>query len=104
MRIGAWISRFLHNSRHHSNKVQGPLTTPEIAVHELFLVKRAQQQGMSNANFEQDQEQLNLQPNGEDVLECRGCIQGEYPIYLPDSVLLAVRVVPMSLHSTGQSV
>jgi len=72
MRIGAWISRFLHNSRHPSNKVQGPLTTPEIAAHELFLVKRAQQQGMSNANFEQDQEQLNLQPNGDGVLECRG--------------------------------
>ena len=93
MRIGAWISRFLHNSRHPSKKVQGPLITPEIAAHELFLVKRAQQQGMSNANFEQDQEQLNLQPNVDGVLECRGRIQGEYPIYLPDSVLLAAKVV-----------
>ena len=93
MRIDAWISRFLHNSRHPSKKVQGPLTTPEIAAHELFLVKRAQQQGMSNANFEQDQEQLNLQPNVDGVLECRGRIQGEYPIYLPDSVLLAAKVV-----------
>ena len=101
MRIGAWISRFLHNSRHPSKKVQGPLTTPEIAAHELFLVKRAQQQGMSNANFEKDQEQLNLQPNVDGVLECRGRIQGEYPIYLPDSVLLAAKVVQRAHGGVG---
>ena len=59
-----------NNSCHPSKKVQGPLTTPEIAAHELFLVKRAQQQGMSNANFEQDQEQINLQPTVDGVLEC----------------------------------
>lgn len=28
--------------------------------------------------------QLNLQPNTDGVLECRGRIQGHYPIYLPD--------------------
>ena len=93
MRIVAWISRFLHNSRHPSNNVRGPLTTPEIAAHELFLGKRAQLQWMSNANFQQDQEQLNLQPNGDGALQCRGCIQGEHPIYLPDSVLLAAKAV-----------
>lgn len=37
--------------------------------------------GMSDAKFDQDQE-LNLQPSEERVLECRGQIQGEYPIYL----------------------
>lgn len=37
--------------------------------------------GMSDAKFDQDQE-LNLQPSEEGVLECRGQIQGEYPIYL----------------------
>ena len=36
--------------------------------------------GMSDAKFDQDQ--LNLQPSEEGVLECRGQIQGEYPIYL----------------------
>ena len=51
---------------------------------------------MSNANLEQDQEQLNLQPNVDGVLECRGRIQGEYPIYLPDSVLLAAKVVQLA--------
>lgn len=38
--------------------------------------------GMSDAKFDQDQEQLNLQPSEEGVLECQGQIQGEYPIYL----------------------
>ena len=59
----------------------------------MFLVKRAQLQGMSDAKFDQDQEQLNLQPSEEGVLECRGRIQGEYPIYLPDSALLAAKIV-----------
>lgn len=93
MRIGAWISRFLHNARTPSNKVQGPLTTSEIAEHELFWVKRAQQQGRSNTNFTEDQEQLNLQLNEDGVLECRGRIQGEYPVYLSDSVLFTAKVV-----------
>jgi len=48
---------------------------------------------MSHANFDQDQEQLNQQPRNEGVLECRGRIQGEYPIYLPDSALLAAKIV-----------
>ena len=43
--------------------------------------------------FDQDQEQLNLQPSGEGMLECRGRIQGEYPIYLPGSALLAAKIV-----------
>ena len=93
MRIGAWVMRFLHNSRNPSSKTKGPLTTAEVEKCEMFLVKRAQLQGMSHARFEQDQEQLNLQPSEEGVLECRGRIQGEYPIYLPDSALLAAKIV-----------
>lgn len=37
--------------------------------------------------------QLNLQRNADRVLECRGCIQGEYPIFLPDSALYTIKVV-----------
>ena len=36
---------------------------------------------------------LNLQPNQEDLLECRGRVQGEYPIYLPDTSIFSLRVV-----------
>ena len=93
VRIGAWVMRFLHNSRNSSSKTKGPLTTVEVEKCQLFLVKRAQLQGMSHAQFDQDQEQLNLQPGEEGVLECRGRIQGEYPIYLPDSALLAAKIV-----------
>ena len=93
MRIGAWVMRFLHNSQNSSSKTKGPLTTAEVEKCEMFLVKRVQLQGMSHAQFEQDREQLNLQPSGQGVLECRGRIQGEYPVYLPDSALLAAKIV-----------
>ena len=93
VRIGVWVMRFLHNSRNSSSKTKGPLNTDEVEKCQMFLVKRAQLQGLSHAKFDQDQEQLNLQPSEEGVLECRGRIQGEYPIYLPDSVLLAANIV-----------
>ena len=51
MRICAWVSRFRHNSRHPSDKIQGPLSTLEIADQEMFWVKRAQREGMNNATF-----------------------------------------------------
>ena len=93
MRIGAWVMRFLHNSQNSSSKNKGPLTTAEVEKCQMLLVKTAQLQGMSHAHFDQDQEQLNLQPGEEGVLECRGRIQGEYPVYLPDSALLAAKIV-----------
>lgn len=34
--------------------------------------------------FVSDKLQLNFQSNAEGILECRGHIQGHYPIYLPD--------------------
>ena len=42
---------------------------------------------MNAITFDEDKEQLNLQLNFEGVWECRGRIQGEYPIYLPNSGL-----------------
>ena len=93
VRIGAWVMRFLDNSQNSSSKTMGPLTTAEVEKCQMFLVKRAQLQGMSHAHFDQDQEQLNLQPGEEGVVECRGRIQGEYPVYLPDSALLAAKIV-----------
>ena len=75
VRIGAWVMRFLHNSQYSSSKTKGPLTTVEVEKCQMFLVKRAQLQGISQAKFDQDQEQLNLQPSEEGVLECRRRIQ-----------------------------
>ena len=93
MRNGAWISRFLRNCCCLSNKLHGPLTAAELAEHELLWIKRAQKEGMSNTNCIMDEEQLNLQPNKHGVLECRGRLQGDYPIYVPDSVLFTVKMV-----------
>ena len=93
VRIGAWVLGFLHNLRNFSSKSKGPLTTAKVQKCQMFLVKRAQLQGLSHAQFYQDQEQLNLQPSEEGVLECWGLIQGEYPICLPDSALLTGKIV-----------
>ena len=93
MRICTWISRFIHNSRNSSNKIQGPLTTQEMSAQELFWIKIAQRQGLSDIHFQADKEQLNLELNVDGVWECRGRIQGEYPVYLPDSVLYTAKVV-----------
>lgn len=46
-----------------------------------FWIKRAQQ----STDTQEDRLRLNLHPNREEILECRGRIQREYPIYLPDS-------------------
>ena len=78
---------------HPSGKTVGPLCTQEISAQELFWIKRSQRQGTNDAKFPDDKEQLNLKPNVEGVLECRGRIQGDYPVYLLDSALYTVKVV-----------
>ncbi|XP_068734462.1 uncharacterized protein [Montipora capricornis] len=93
MRIGAWISRSLRNCCRPSNTIRGPMTTAELAEHELFWIKRTQKEGMSNTNFIADQGQLNLQQNKHGLLECRGRVQGDYPMYLPDSDLFTAKMV-----------
>ena len=93
LRVCASISRFTHNSCHPSENTVGPLSTQEISAQELFWIKRSQRQGTNDAKFPDDKEQLNLKPKLEAVLECRGCIQVDYPVYLVDSALYAVKVV-----------
>ena len=64
------------------------MTTSETdkAVH--WWVKRAQESNIGTEKFKQDQSSLNLQKNSEGVCECRGRIQGSYPVYLqPNTVL-----------------
>ena len=87
--ICAWISRFLYNSRYPNQKLSGPLTTKEKKNQQTFWVKRSQQ----NCDFQDDRLQLNLQPNQDGILECRGRIQGVYPIYLPDKHLYTQKLV-----------
>ena len=86
LRICAWIQRFISNCRTRAGGRQdGPLNAIEIEQQRLWWTKRAQLECQERLCFKQDQLQLNLQLNSEDILECRGRIEGEFPIYLPDS-------------------
>lgn len=83
--ICAWMARLIHNSRHLSpERKKGPLTSEELKVQRRFWERRAQQEGMRSEKFEEDRQKLNLQLNNNDLLECRGRIQGVYPVYLPE--------------------
>lgn len=56
-------------------------------------MKRTQQQAMNTEKFVEDKDQLNLQLNANGIWEFRGRIQGEYPLYLPDSVMFTTKLV-----------
>ena len=43
--------------------------------------------------MEKERLRLNLQKNQDGVLECRGRLQGIYPIYVPDSTVFAEKLV-----------
>ena len=96
LRVCSWVSHFVRNCQHPSEKIQGPLLTQEITACRLFWIKRAQQQAISDGHFQEDKLQLNLQRNADGVLECRGRIQGEYPVFLPDFALYTIKVVQRS--------
>ena len=94
VRVCAWIARFADNARKSKkNRLSGPLTTGEIEKQVMWWVKRAQESVQCTEVFAKDRMQLNLQPNDEGVLECRGRIQGQYPIYLPDCHEFTAKVV-----------
>ena len=94
LRVCAWIARFVHNARvGPPNRVRGPLTTPEMQQQTLFWTKRAQELGKGSTQFQEDKVKLNVQVNEKGVAECRGRIQGHYPIFLPDSALYTRKLV-----------
>ena len=86
LRIGAWIQRFISNcGTKPGERASGPLVTEEIQQTKSWWIKRAQLVARQDSRFEADQLHLNLQPNDDGILECRGRIHGEFPIYLPDN-------------------
>ena len=94
LRVGAWVWRFIRNCRNQArNRTTGPISTEEIQHQELWWIKRAQNSAHQQPNFQADKLQLNLQYNDERVLECRGRIMGEYPIYLPDDHPFTAKLV-----------
>ncbi|XP_078365845.1 uncharacterized protein LOC144650069 [Oculina patagonica] len=101
MRICAWIMRFVHNIRSRkTGKLKGPLTTEETNKARIFWVKRVQTRATADKHYQEDRLQLNLQPNQDGILECRGRIQGHFPVYLPDSQRFTEKLVTQSHLST----
>ncbi|XP_028412636.1 uncharacterized protein LOC114535535 [Dendronephthya gigantea] len=94
IRITATAKRFVDNVKDgRENKNTAPLTTEETSEQVKFWVKKIQARNEGTAKFEEDREQLNLQQNEAGVYECRGRIQGHFPIYLPDNEFLTEKIV-----------
>ena len=94
MRVTAWIMRFVRNCKQKkSERLAGPLTTPETDKAVLWWVKRAQESNRGKGKFKQDQLSLNLQKNSEGLHGCRGRIQGSYPVYLPPNAVLSEKLI-----------
>ncbi|XP_068707690.1 uncharacterized protein [Montipora foliosa] len=99
VRICSWITRFIQNCKlKHQQKISGPLNTAEINRRIEFWVRDTQVRCLNTASFKEDQLRLNLQKNEDGLYECRGRIQGDYPIYLPESALFTKKLV-MHLHT-----
>ena len=94
MRITAWLARFLHNIKSPQEEHQSMLlTTEEIQCQIDWWIKREQNHHNDSDQAQEDKQRLNLQNNKNGLLKCRGRIQGEYPIYIPPTSILAEKIV-----------
>lgn len=89
----AWVERFVRNSRRGTVNIAGPIPTAEIKARTTWWIRRVHTRTQNTPKVASDKLQLNLQPNGEGILECRGRIQGRYPIYLPDDSIFTEKLV-----------
>ena len=97
LHVCAWIKRFAMNCRPKIQDPQyGPLRAGEIKNAKNWWIKQVQNQAKSQPTFAKDTLELNLQENDEQILECRGRIQGVYPIYLPDNNIFTEKLVENS--------
>ena len=88
LRITAWEARFVRDTRSPSlQRKRGPLTREDLNVQRRFWEKRAEQEGLQSEQFEKDRLQLILHLSDQQLLECRGQIQGACPLYLPDTAV-----------------
>ena len=100
LRVCVWVSRFVRSCR--GDKRLGPITATEMEEQLKWWIRRVQQRARASGRFLEEQLQLNLQENDDKILECRGRIQGSYPLYIPDECELATKLVEkahcMTLH------
>ena len=86
LRIGAWIQRFIRNSRSPSaDREYDLLKTNETEHQTIWWIQRVQQEADKRGEIEGGKLLLNLQLNDTGVFECRGRIAGQYPIFLPEN-------------------
>ena len=94
LRICTWVNRFVRNCRNKSDKRElGPIKTHEIEERTLWWIKLAQDETKDNPEFSCAKVELNLQPNRSGILECRGRIEGNFPVYLPTNTVFTKKVV-----------
>jgi hypothetical protein len=98
LRVCVWISRFLRACR--GNKRVGPILTTGLEEQRKWWIRRVQQRAKTSGGYLDEQLQLNLQDNDEEILECRGRIQGSYPVYLPDKFEFATKLVERAHRTT----
>ena len=87
-------------TRVKTNYQRGPLKTGEIQAQVLWWIKRTQQRHLESDENKEDVLRLNLKPNDEGLLECRGRIEGHYPEYIPPKTLLAEKLI-MDAHTSS---
>ena len=92
LRVATWVARFVHNSRRRKKLIK-TLTKDEIDEVKQRWILLVQQRDQLKPHYEQTQKQLNLQINPFGLIECRGRIQGKYPIYLPRSAVFTRKLV-----------
>ena len=81
-RVTALVIRFTRNCR-IEQKSSGVLGTLEVEEARDWWIKRVQYRGRTEPQYAKTKESLNLQVNQKGLLECRGRIEGKFPIYLP---------------------
>ena len=81
MRVSAWVTRFARNIHlPKQERVSGPLTTQEMCDQRTTWTMWVQ----ANHQTLEDEERFGSQVNDQELLECRGLLQGQNPIYLRD--------------------
>ena len=92
IRVTAWVNRFLVNSKQGKLHI-GSLSTTEIELAKKHWVRKLQSDAQTGIVYEQQKEKLNLKKDEDGILRCYGRIEGDYPIYLPDSDLFAKKLI-----------
>ena len=91
LRVLAWVNRFIKICHHFEQS--GHLTAFEIEKKEKFYIKSEQKRLESSNKFQQDRKSLDLIQNAEGIYECKGRVQGSYPIYLLKQSLLTENII-----------